>query len=320
MSSASRSPRDDVWAGPLAVTILGCGLIGGSIALALRRRWPHARITGIDRPTALREARSLGMIDAEVPRRRWLRHLGSADIDLLLVALPVDAILERLPDLATGLASRPSEAQPLVIDVGSVKAPIVERATQLKCPRFIGGHPMAGRERSGARHASATLFDERRFVLCPSPSASSTDRKAARELVRGLGGEPLELEAVLHDRCVAMMSHTPHLVALALMDAADRLHRELPPRARSSDLPWRLAAGSWRDATRVAAADPTLWQPILTANHAAIADALDLLLDTVENLRDRLRAGGHDVLCDDEGGLEAESLARVRRRIARYLP
>jgi prephenate dehydrogenase len=323
MTTASRSTRAGVWArrdARFSVTVVGCGLIGGSIALALRRRWPHVHITGIDRPSVLGEARARGMLDDEVPRRRWLQHVANADDDLIVLALPVDAILERLPQLANALRQRASERRPLVLDVGSVKAPIVELATRHGCHRFIGGHPMAGSERSGAEHASADMFDGRRFALCPPARASAADRSAARALVLGLGAEPLELDAALHDRCVAMVSHTPHLVALALMDAANRMHTALPRQASARDLPWRLAAGSWRDATRVATADATLWQSIVTANHAAIAEALDLLLDTLENVRDSLRAGGHDLLCGGEGGLEAETLARVRRRIDRYLP
>jgi prephenate dehydrogenase len=323
MTTGSRPARGDVWTrrdARFSVTVIGCGLIGGSIALALRRRWPRVHVTGIDRASALRDAAARGIIDAEVPRRRWVRHVADAEDALIVLALPVDVILEDLPKLASVLQERVQDRSPLVLDVGSVKGPIVALAQDLEIPRFVGGHPMAGLERSGAEHAVATMFDGRRFVLCPTSGARAVDLAAARTLVIGLGAEPIELDADLHDRCVAMTSHTPHLVALALMDAASRLRDRLPSSARTLDLPWRLAAGSWRDATRVAMADSTLWQPIITANHAAIAEALDLLLAPLEQLRDRLRSGADDLLCGGEGGLEAETLARVRRRIDPDLP
>lgn len=321
MRTPSRPARGVAWArrdARFSVTVVGCGLIGGSIALAMRRRWPRVDITGVDRPSVLREARRRGIIDVEVPRRGWLRHLATTRCALLILALPVDAILEQLPSLSASLRERPSDMHPLVIDVGSVKAPIVELAQRLGCPRFVGGHPMAGREQGGIAHADASLFDGRRFVLCPPAGTSPTDRRAARSLALGLGAEPLELDARIHDRSVAMVSHAPHVLALALMEAANRLRADLPARARAADLPWRLAAGSWRDATRVAAADPALWQAIFAANHHAIADALDGLIETLESMRDALRAGGRDLLCGGEGGLEARALARIRRRIHRY--
>ena len=323
MTTRSRPTRATPWArrdAAFRATVIGCGLIGGSLALALRRRWPHVHLTGIDRPAVVERAHRDGVIDTAVPRQRCIDHVAAADDALILLALPVDAALALLPDLTRVVRERLKHARPLVLDVGSVKAPIVALAERLSCPRFVGGHPMAGSERTGFEHASATLFDDRRFVLCPPRGTSREDRRAAHDLVRGLGAEPLELDARIHDRCVAMVSHLPHLVALALMDSASRLQTKLPKAVGARDLPWRLAAGAWRDATRVAAADPALWQSIFTTNAEAIAEALDDLIDTLISLRDALRAGGDDLLMGGTGGLRASVLARVRRRIHRYLP
>lgn len=274
----------------------------------------------MDRPSVLEAALEQRVVDDTLARRGWTRHIAEREDALVVLALPVDGIERQLSPLARALEARHPSACPLVLDVGSVKAPIVEAAERVGLPRFVGGHPMAGRARGGVAQADATLFDGRRFVLCLPAGTASTDRRAAHQLVEGLGAEPLVLDPAIHDRCVAMVSHAPHVVALAWMDAAARLQSRLPAAARRADLPWRLAAGAWRDATRVAAADPALWQAILTSNRGPIVETLDALITTLAGFRDSLQRGEEDLLFDGDGGVDARELARTRRRIERYLP
>jgi prephenate dehydrogenase len=245
-----------------------------------------------------------------------LGDLETAAPDIIVLALPVDAILDILPRLSSASRSLCAERRPLILDVGSVKAPILAAAAACDCPRFVGGHPMAGVEHSGLAHARADLFRRGRFALCPS-GRSRADLARARAFVRGLGATPLVIDAREHDRVVALTSHLPHLVAWALMDVA----RDEAGSASGRGLPWELAGGSWRDATRVAAADPRAWAPILRHNRGAVLHSLDRLLATLTRLHGGLVAD-EPVLRRRAWGVDAEALARLARaqRRRRFRP
>jgi prephenate dehydrogenase len=308
-SSAPWRPRGAAF----EVMVLGCGLIGGSLARATRKRWSGARISIADRPPILRAARRRRIAQAVISPREVFARLESAPPDLLVLALPVDVIARVVPRVAE--AARRSEHPPLVLDVGSVKAPIVDLAQQHRCPRFVGGHPMAGKEQGGIEASSVSLFVDRPFVLCPSADTSTSDLSKARRWVAGLGARPLVLDAAEHDRVVALTSHIPHLAAWTLMDVAMRQQTDLSRKG----LIWDLAAGSWRDATRVAAADPGLWASILQHNAPAITSVLDEWIETLQRVRDGV-ASGSDVLQDGEQGVDAIAIARQRRKIRAKLP
>ena len=182
------------------VAIVGVGLIGGSIAHALRRQAPTVRIVGVDRPEVLAQARAAGLVDAEAPRVEDL-----ADVDLIVLATPIPAILEAIG--ALGARRLPA----VVTDVGSTKRRIVAAARASGLRPFVGGHPMAGRERGGLREASADLFVGRRWFLVDA----DTDPRAGDRLAvfaRLLGAEPERVEATSHDRAMAYVSHLPQLV------------------------------------------------------------------------------------------------------------
>jgi prephenate dehydrogenase len=257
----------------LAFGIVGCGLIGGSLGLAVRRRWPEAEVVGVDRPRVRAAALRRKAIGRSATRRELWPRL--ANLDVLLLATPVDAIVR-------DLARLPARGGPLTIDVGSVKGRIVEAAADLD--HFVGGHPMAGSERGGIAEASATLFDDRPFVLVPGARATRSDLVHARRFVREIGARPIVLDAATHDRCVALVSHLPHLIAFSLMHEGRRLAREL-----DDDLPWSLAAGSWRDATRVAASDPKLWSSIFAMNRDALVPTLERWIRSLEKAAAALR-------------------------------
>lgn len=264
--------------------MVGVGLIGGSIALGLRKDgW---RVTGVDHdPVRLSDALESGVIDDAAA----LDAVGA--VDLAVVALPVGAVADVvLRVLDQGAA--------VVTDVGSVKGPI---ATAIEDPRFVPGHPMAGSEQDGLAGASVDLFSGATWVLCPTPSTDDAAFAAVRDIVAGLGAHPIAIPPDRHDTLVAVVSHVPHLTAATLMQIAEG--RAVEHRALL-----RLAAGGFRDMTRIAAGHPAIWPDICTENAAAIVSVLDQLLAELAGVRDVIAAGDRDTLL---AHLEA---ARVARR------
>jgi prephenate dehydrogenase len=283
------------------VIIFGCGLIGGSIGLRLSRGRRRCKVIGVDQKRVTDIARARKAIDRAMPYGRVLSQLAELRPAALVLAWPVDLILERLDRVAAACAALPASQRPLVLDVASVKKPVLEAAQTHQCPRFVGGHPMAGSERSGIEHADAGLFEDTVFAL--AGPAAARDLRAARGLVRRLGARPLSVDADEHDRAVALVSHLPHLVAWSLLDLASGAE----PHRRLAN---KLAAGSWRDVTRVGAADPKLWSSILEHNRGNLVDAIDELVDRLAQLRRGLNRGDRVL----EGAvLEADRLARRAR-------
>ncbi len=269
--------------------IVGTGLIGGSIGLALRARGWH--VTGTDHDEG-RAARAL--------------HLGALDAvgtdheaEVTFVATPVGAVAGAVRAVLAG-------GDGVVTDVGSVKAPIVGAVDD---PRFVGGHPMAGSEQEGVDGADPELFAGAVWVLTPVAGTDPSAHALVRSVVSSLGAEVLELSPEAHDTLVAVVSHVPHLTAAALMSvAAERAedHRAL----------LRLAAGGFRDMTRVAAGHPGIWPDICAENREAIVEALGALVASLEELRQRVSAADRDGLL---GALERARRARLNLppRIAR---
>src|SRR5690606_12305944 len=176
-------------------------------------------IVGIDHPPTLALARERRAVD-EGYAPQSLDQALAENPALVVLATGVDTILSLLPQLDRHQRSTAHPAR-LILDVGSVKRTIVELATELELPHFIGGHPMSGRERGGIELADAALLDGCRFVLCPPLHAEVRDLTAAQWLVQRCGCEPLVMDPEVHDRCAAMVSHLPHLAAWSLMAAAD---------------------------------------------------------------------------------------------------
>jgi len=262
------------------VAIVGVGLIGGSIGLALRERKLARNIVGVGRrQVSLDAARKVGAIDHGVTNLA----AGVAQAQLVIVCTPVDTIAERVIQSA---AACPPGA--LVTDAGSTKETIVSTvdaglANRRSGPRFVGSHPLAGDHRTGAEHARGDLFDARTVVVTPT----NLTRPAAVTEISGfwesLGANVTQMTPAAHDAALAMTSHLPHLLATAL--AAATPHDLLP-----------LAASGWRDTTRVAGGDPKLWQPIFAANRQHVLEALERLAHVVANLREALEHGDHETL------------------------
>lgn len=263
-------------------TIVGTGLIGASIGLALRRRGWH--VSGEDRSREILErAIAVGACDtAGVDRRS----------ELVVVATPVETVI----DVARDMLARCPDA--FVTDVGGVKGVIVDAIGD---PRFVGGHPMAGSEQLGPEGAHAGLFEAAVWALCPGPDTSNDAYTAVHATVTSLGPEVLTLAAADHDRLVAVVSHVPHLTAASLVRVA---------RNRSDEHAalLRLAAGGFRDMTRIAAGSPAIWPAVCAENREAILDTLDRLLAELGSFRRIVADGDSDAL------REALAVAQQTRR------
>ena len=245
--------------------VVGTGLIGGSIALGLRRRGWH--VSGLDADEErLRAALEAGVIDAAG---------DDLQAEVVFVAVPAAAVAGVVRGLLDG-DGRFADA--VVTDVSGVKTAIVEEADH---PRFIGGHPMAGSEQAGLHGADPDLFEGAVWVLTPTAATDLEAFNRLKGVVMSLGADVLVLSAADHDRLVAVVSHVPHLVAATLMNAAT-------DGAEQDGALLRLAAGGFRDMTRVAAGQPGIWLDICAENAAAIVAALDAL---------RHRPGRHAGAC-----------------------
>ena len=244
------------------VAIVGVGLIGGSIALALRRAGMVATVVGVDRnPQALERAAALGVIDTAADSVSD----AAKGADLVVVAVPVRAIGPVLHDVA--LAMEPGA---VVTDVGSTKEDVTAAASgELRAhfPRFVPGHPIAGREASGVESATPDLFKGARIVLTPTGDTAPDAVDLVRTCWEAVGGRVTILDAARHDRIFAAVSHLPHLLSFALVS-------ELASRGDGAEL-LSFAAGGFRDFTRIAASSPEMWRDIALQNRAALLEELD---------------------------------------------
>jgi len=257
-----------------SVAILGLGLMGGSLGMALRSRRAAAQVVGWNRSEgpALR-AREAGAVDrlAASPQE------AAREAELVVVALPVDCIVETAKSVAAAIG--PTS---VVTDVGSVKARIVAEASEALGGRFVGGHPMAGSEESGIGSACASLYEGAPWVITPAPRTEPSAVESVVRLAGAVGGRPVLLSPEVHDRWVAAVSHLPHVAAYAMAAAAYDL-------AGADGL--RIAAGSYRDGTRVALSDPSLWAGILMENREAVLVAMERLAGWLDQATAVLREG-----------------------------
>lgn len=233
------------------VAVAGLGLIGGSLARALTRA--GYRVLGVDAPARTRAARRAGAIAASVPSVA----AAAREADVLVLAAPPAANLRLLRE-----AARAASPALVVTDVSSVKRPIAAAARRLRLARFVGGHPMAGRERSGFAASSADLFRDAPWILTPSAAGPL---KVVARLAREVGARPVVVTEAAHDRAMAYLSHLPQVVAWALAAAArgDRVTARL----------LSLAGPGFRDMTRLAASPRRLWREVLEQNASEVARA-----------------------------------------------
>ena len=250
--------------------VVGVGLIGGSVGMALRRAgWT---VTGVEKSAERRaQALAVGAVDAVVTPDELA---AVAECDLAIVAVPVNAAA---PIVAALLAAGAA----VVTDVGSVKGPIAAEVTD---PRFVPGHPMAGSEQDGLDGASADMFSGATWVLSPTAGTDDTAFAEVRQVVASLGAHAINIPPERHDSLVAVVSHVPHLTAATLMRLAGG-------RAEEHRALLRLASGGFRDMTRIAAGHPSIWPDICAQNRSAIVEVLDQLVGDLAGLRDVISEG-----------------------------
>jgi len=279
------------------VTIVGVGLIGGSLGLALCARGLAGEVVGAgSRPENLRLAVEMGAIHrfAESPAA------GVAGADLVVIATPVSAIIPVLKEILPSI--KPGA---VVTDVGSAKAAIVRRAEKLLPPgiSFVGGHPMAGSERAGVKGADPYLFENAFYLITPTAATAPQAVKTVKKLAGGVGAKVVEMEPERHDLVVAAVSHLPHLLAVTLVNTVAQLPE--------SDLVLPLAAGGFRDTTRIVSGSPVMWRDIFMANR-------DRVLEMVRRFRAELVS--FETLIEQESGEAVRENLDQAREIRSGLP
>ena len=266
--------------------LVGLGLIGSSIALALRDvGWS---VTGVDNdPAVEKAARAANVVDGPE---------YDDDVALVVIATPAGAGAKAAGEILHGSRNE----RLIVTDVAGVKGSIVREVSD---PRFLAGHPMAGSELRGLAGARADLFQGCTWVLTPTSATTPETYTTLHGVLRELGANVVAVDADDHDRLVAVASHVPHLLAGALMNEATRV-------AEQDAVLLQLAAGGFRDMTRVAAGDPSIWPDVLFENREAIGQSLSALEDRLKSLREALNTDDHVAIAS-----ELAQAASARRQL-----
>jgi prephenate dehydrogenase len=257
-----------------SVGIVGLGLIGGSIGLALRN--PNRIVLGCD---VHKQAESDALERFCIDRVASTEEVSRCDV--VFLGVPPNSVCNVLADVYAR-----KSPQTVVSDCCSVKTEVAHFAAKAKMVDFVPGHPMAGHEKSGSKFASAWLFKGARWILTPNPNTRATAVRSIKKLVEEAGAKTVQLGPDEHDRHVAVFSHLPHVLAGALLLSA-------------KDLPnWEVAAGSWRDLTRVGGVVPKLWSEILYGNRQELGRTLEEFCASLTQFRGLLEAEDELPLAD----------------------
>lgn len=284
--------------------LIGCGLMGGSFALALKRAGLVKRVVGYSKsPSTTERARLMGVIDVEAPSAL----LAVSGADIVLLAVPVsatEATFKAIRHLIT--------PDTLIMDVGSTKRDVVDAARRvlrdhLGC--FVPAHPIAGKERSGVEHADANLYTGKQVILTPIERTFTTQLLKATNLWTALGCQVIKMSPQAHDAAYAAVSHLPHLIAFALMQG-------ISTQAHGKEY-LSLAGPGFRDFTRIAASDPQMWRDILIANKEELLEQSKIFQQALQSLEKMIATGNGDAL---EGQIEQASETRSNWRIAAHKP
>lgn len=280
--------------------LIGCGLMGGSFALALKRAGLVKRVVGYSKsPTTTERARQIGVIDVEAPSA--LLAVSGADIVLLAVpVLATEATFKAIRHLITPTT--------LVMDVGSTKQDVVEAARRVLRENvgcFVPAHPIAGREVSGVEHADANLYNGRQVILTPIERTFTIQLQKAVDVWSALGCDVVQMSPQAHDAAYAAVSHLPHLLAFALMNSIE-------------DQPYgmdylSLAGPGFRDFTRIAASEPKMWRDILLANKEELLAQSKAFQQALQSLEKLISSGQGDAL---ENLIQQASQTRADWRMA----
>ncbi len=272
--------------GPLfnRIAVVGVGLIGGSLGLACKRVNACREVVGVSRPQTLSEAVRIGAIDSGVDYPDIAD--GIAGADAVFLCTPISRILSLIEEVIPHAG-----AGTLVSDVGSTKAQIVAKAGQIGRAdvHFIGGHPMAGSEKSGVTASDPFLFQNAIYVLTPAPGVPESVQERFIAFVRRIGAQPVVMPPETHDRVAAAISHLPQMIATALVGMVGHLDE-------GDGRFLRLAAGGFRDLTRIASSPYDMWRDICATNGPVLREMIDRYVRCLQELQERI---GDDALGGD---------------------
>jgi prephenate dehydrogenase len=268
------------------IAIIGLGLIGGSLAAALKRKNNAATIIGCDFEAVIKKALALKIIDSGFPLESMSEGISSAD--LIFLAMPIRKIVETIKEISGMI--KPGA---LVTDVGSTKGEIVKEAEKHLPGNvyFIGGHPMAGAERGGVENADALLFENAIYVLAENKLIPEQLVDHFVDLIESIGAKTVFLPAEQHDEIASVVSHLPQVLAVTLMNYAAKLNKENPAYLN-------LAAGGFRDMTRIASSPFDIWRDIIKTNSTNIELTIEHLIRELTAIKSMLRQSQIETLFD----------------------
>jgi prephenate dehydrogenase len=279
--------------------LIGCGMMGGSFALAMKRAGLVKRVVGYSKsPSTTQRALSMGVIDVEAPSAL----LAVSGADIVLLAVPVSAMeasFKAVRHLVTN--------NMLVMDVGSTKRDVVDSARRVLRDHvgcFVPAHPIAGKEVSGVEHADVDLFSGKQVILTPIDRTQASHLKRANDLWEAIGSKVVQMTPEQHDAAFAAVSHMPHMIAFALMHA-------IVNQGTGKEF-LSLAGPGFRDFTRIAASDPKLWRDILLANRHEVIEQSKIFQRSLFNMLQVIEEGNADKL---EEMIEQASTTRAHWRM-----
>jgi prephenate dehydrogenase len=276
--------------------LIGCGLMGGSFALAMKKVGLVKRVVGYSKsPSTTERARQLGVIDIEAPSAL----MAVSGSDIVLLAVPVAATETTFKAIKHLVTSRM-----LVMDVGSTKRDVVDAARRVlkdHVGSFVPAHPIAGKEVSGVEHADAALFHGKQVILTPIERTMTVQLQKAQDLWTALGAHVQQMSPEAHDAAYAAVSHLPHLIAFALMSA-------ISSQSHGKDY-LSLAGPGFRDFTRIAASDPHVWSDVLLSNRQELITQTKLFKAALHQFEQMIASNDTDAL---EAAIEKSSLARAQ--------
>ncbi|SNZ12098.1 prephenate dehydrogenase [Hydrogenobacter hydrogenophilus] len=264
--------------------VIGVGFMGGSFALAFRESFPNCEILGIDiNPYAIDKAIQLGVIDKGSVQ---MNNLLLFKPDLIMLATPVGTF-ESIAKELSSLDLKDS----LITDLGSVKGRLVYMLEEYLGENFVGGHPIAGTEKSGVENSNKDLFKGKRCILTPTQRTSPKALEKIKNMWVSLGALVEEMDPFLHDYVFGAVSHLPHAVAFALIDAIKNLSKD------SVDL-FKYPGGGFKDFTRIAGSDPIMWRDIFLENRENVLKAIEAFEMSLKNLKELIKSGNLQELTD----------------------
>jgi len=259
------------------ITIIGVGLIGGSLGLALKEKDPNFKIVGIDKQEIIQKAITRGAIDEGIVNLEE----GIKEADIIIIATPVKTILNILTQINPSL-----KKGCLVTDTGSTKQQIVQKANKVlsKDIFFIGGHPMAGSEKYGIESADPHLFHNKTYILTPTHKNNLTALEKISLLIKMIGAKKLILDPLEHDRIVSAVSHLPQIIAVSLINAIG----ELALRGNNNNY-FKAAGEGFKDMTRIASSPYKMWEDICDTNQENILDMIQEFINYLGVIEDKLK-------------------------------